>query len=57
METNVRISDVIHTLADPVEYVRGVVGSFVEYQFDKATSVVRNRGDMYSTAGATRTSE
>ena len=41
METNVRISDVIHTLADPVEYVRGVVGSFVEYQFDKATSVVR----------------
>ena len=41
METNVRISDVIHTLADPIEYVRGVVGSLVEYQFDKATSVVR----------------
>jgi len=41
METNVQIGDVIHTLADSVEYVRGVVGSFVEYQFDKATSVVR----------------
>jgi hypothetical protein len=41
MEPDSRISDVIHTLADPVEYVRGIVGSFVEYQFDKATSIVR----------------
>jgi hypothetical protein len=41
MEQNSRISDVLHTLADPVEYVRGTVGSFVEYQFDGARSIVR----------------
>src|SRR5208337_362952 len=41
MEPDSRIVDVIHTLADPVEYVRGIVGSFVEYQFDRDTSVVR----------------
>jgi hypothetical protein len=41
MEKNSRITDVIHTLDDPVGYVQGVVESFIEYQFDKATSVVR----------------
>jgi hypothetical protein len=41
MEPNSRVSDVLHTLADPVEYVRGIAGSFVEYQFDKTTSIVR----------------
>jgi hypothetical protein len=28
-------------LADPIEYVRGIVGLFVVYRFDKATSIVR----------------
>jgi hypothetical protein len=41
MEPNARICDVVHTLDDPIEYVRGVVGSFFEYQFDQSTSVVR----------------
>jgi hypothetical protein len=41
MEPSSRISDVLHTLADPVEYVRGIVQSFVEYQFDRARSIVR----------------
>jgi hypothetical protein len=41
MEPDSLISDIVHTLADPVEYVRGILGSFVEYQFDKATSLVR----------------
>lgn len=41
MEADSRVSDVLHTLDDPVEYVRGIAGSFVEYQFDKTTSVVR----------------
>ena len=41
MEPDSLIGDIVHTLADPVEYVRGILGSFVEYQFDKATSLVR----------------
>ena len=41
MEATSRIDDVLHTLADPVEYIRGIVGSFVEYRFDKADSVIR----------------
>jgi hypothetical protein len=28
-------------LADPIEYIRGIVASFVEYQYDKTTSIVR----------------
>jgi hypothetical protein len=41
MKSNARLSDILNTLADPVEYVRGIVGSFVEHQYDKTTSIVR----------------
>jgi hypothetical protein len=41
IEPNSRVSDVLHTLADPIEYVRGIVGSFVTHRFDRATSIVR----------------
>jgi hypothetical protein len=41
MKPNARLTDILHTLADPIEYVRGIVGSFVQYQFDKTTSIVR----------------
>ena len=35
MELDYRIADVLHTLDDPVEYVRGVLGSFFAHPFDK----------------------
>jgi len=41
MKPNSRVSDILHTLADPTEYIRGIVGSFVTYRFDRATSIVR----------------
>jgi hypothetical protein len=41
MEITSRIDDVLHTLADPIEYIRGIVGSFVEYRFDRAESIIR----------------
>lgn len=39
--SNARVSDILNTLADPTEYVRGILGSFIEHRFDKATSIVR----------------
>jgi hypothetical protein len=41
MEADARITDVVHTLDDPVEYLRGIVGSFFAYPFDKKEAVVR----------------
>ena len=41
MEADASIIDVVHTLDDPVEYVRGVVGSFFAYHFDAEKAVVR----------------
>ena len=41
MEADARIIDVVQTLDDPVEYVRGVVGSFFAYHFDAEKAVVR----------------
>jgi hypothetical protein len=41
MKPNARLNDILHTLEDPIEYVRGIVGSFVEYQYDKTSSIVR----------------
>ena len=41
IQPNSRVSDILHTLADPIEYVRGIVGSFVTYRFDKTVSIVR----------------
>jgi hypothetical protein len=41
MGPNARIEDVLDTLAEPVGYLRGIIGSFVEFSFDKAVSVVR----------------
>jgi hypothetical protein len=36
-----RISDLVHILPDPTEYVSGVVGNFVSYRYDPETSAVR----------------
>jgi hypothetical protein len=41
MEADARITDVIHTLDDPVDFVRGIVGTFFAYPFDKKVAVVR----------------
>jgi hypothetical protein len=36
-----RVSDIVHSLSDPVEYVRGIIGNFVGDQYDRVTDVVR----------------
>jgi hypothetical protein len=36
-----RISDLVHILPDPIEYVSGVVGNFVSYGYDPETSAIR----------------
>jgi len=41
MERDARVTDVVHTLDDPIEYVRGIVESFITYQFDKKEAVVK----------------
>jgi len=38
MKPDARITDIVGTLADPVEYVRRVLGSFIEHSFDKQRS-------------------
>jgi len=41
MKPDARITDIIGTLADPEEYVRGIVGSFIVHSFDKQRSEIR----------------
>lgn len=41
LEPHSRICEILDTLADPEDYIRGILGSFIEHKFDKATSVVR----------------
>ena len=41
MKPDSHLSDLLHTLRDPEEYVRGIVGSFVEGKFDRKEAVVR----------------
>ena len=36
-----RVNDLVGTLADPIEYVRGIIGNFVGHQCDRETDVVR----------------
>jgi nicotinic acid phosphoribosyltransferase len=36
MRPDSRIEDVLHTLADPEEFVRGILGSFVGFSKDEA---------------------
>ena len=36
-----RISDLIHVLSDPIEYVNGVTGNFTLYGYDPETSAIR----------------
>jgi hypothetical protein len=36
-----RISDLIHVLSDPIEYVDGVFGNFTFYGYDPETSAIR----------------
>ena len=41
IKPDARITDIVQTLADPEEYVRRIVGSFVEHSFDKQRSEIR----------------
>jgi hypothetical protein len=41
MRSDANIEDVLHTLFDPEEYVRGIVGSFISEGFDQDKAVVR----------------
>jgi hypothetical protein len=41
MKPDARITDIIESLADAEEYVRGIVGSFIEHGFDKQRSEIR----------------
>jgi hypothetical protein len=41
MEATSRVDDILHSLADPIGYMRRIAGSFVEFQFDKAASIMR----------------
>jgi len=40
MKPDALISDIVEILADAEEYVRGVVGSFIQHSFDKERSSV-----------------
>jgi len=40
MKPDVRVADIVESLEDAEEYVRGVVGSFVQHSFDKERSFV-----------------
>jgi hypothetical protein len=40
MKPDARITDIIESLADAEEYVRGIVGNFIQYSFDKEQSSV-----------------
>lgn len=39
--SNSRISDLIHALCDPLEYVSGVISNFALYGYDRETSAIR----------------
>lgn len=41
MKPDARITDIVERLANAEEYVRGIVGSFVEHGFDKQRSEIR----------------
>jgi hypothetical protein len=41
MTSGSRISDLIHVLSDPIEYVSGVISNFVSYGYDRETSAIR----------------
>ena len=40
MKPDARIADIIETLSDAEEYVRGIVGSSIQHSFDKERSSV-----------------
>src|SRR5262245_18665401 len=41
MRSDADIEDVLHTLSDPEDYVRGIVGSFIGEGFNRDEAVVR----------------
>jgi hypothetical protein len=41
MRSDSRIGDVLHTLSDPEEYVRGILGSFIAENFSRDEAVIR----------------
>jgi hypothetical protein len=41
MKPDARITDIVESLANAEEYVRGIIGSFIQHSFDKQQSVVR----------------
>src|SRR5690348_15023485 len=41
MEADSTLDEVLYTLSDPEEYVRGMVGSFDTYKFNREQAVIR----------------
>ena len=41
MRSNSRIGDVLHTLSDPEEFVRGILGTFIGENFSRDEAVIR----------------
>jgi hypothetical protein len=41
MESDALIIDVLHTLRDPEDFVRGVLGSFISNKFDRDQAIIR----------------
>jgi hypothetical protein len=41
MQSDARIQDVLHTLSNPEDFVRGILGSFINEGFDRDEAVVR----------------
>ena len=41
MRSDAHIEDVLHTLSDPEDYVRGIVGSFISEGFNRDEAVIR----------------
>jgi hypothetical protein len=41
MRSDARIPDVLHTLSNPEDFVRGIVGNFINEGFDRDEAVIR----------------
>ena len=41
MQPDSRIEDILHTLSDPVDFVRGIVGSFTGEAFSRSQAITR----------------
>lgn len=41
MRSDARIQDILHTLSNPEDFVRGILGNFINEKFDRNEAVVR----------------